>query len=342
MSATVTDLFAGAGGSSTGAEQAGAEVLIAANHWRLAVDTHQANHPDTAHDCADISQVDPRRYPHTDILWASPSCTHHSRAQGKARLRSVDEDLFRDSPQTWQEAVDAEPDRSRATMFDVVRFAEAHHYEGIIVENVPEIREWNLFPYWLAAMTSGLGYNYRPNILNSALACGSGPAVPQSRERFYGVFWLGSHAPAIPTQRGPMPSAETILDADPGPLVTSRARLLAASTMGRIGATVERYPDAERMIVSYYGSSKCGRPVSEPVPTLTTHDRHAVITRTPQGLCYRMLNIREQARTMGFPDSYIWHGTGRDITKQIGNAVTVNAARDVVSSLIRAIGEVAA
>lgn len=62
MTVTATDLFAGAGGSTTGATQAGARVVIAANHWRLAVDTHQANHPDTQHDCADISQVEPRRY----------------------------------------------------------------------------------------------------------------------------------------------------------------------------------------------------------------------------------------------------------------------------------------
>ena len=37
MTITATDLFAGAGGSTTGAEQAGAHVVIAANHWRLAV-----------------------------------------------------------------------------------------------------------------------------------------------------------------------------------------------------------------------------------------------------------------------------------------------------------------
>ena len=40
--------------------------------------THAANFPDTEHDCADVSQVDPRRYPTTDVLWASPECTNHS------------------------------------------------------------------------------------------------------------------------------------------------------------------------------------------------------------------------------------------------------------------------
>ena len=49
MSLTSTDLFAGGGGSSEGMSQvAGVKVLIAANHWKLAMDTHQLNHPDAA------------------------------------------------------------------------------------------------------------------------------------------------------------------------------------------------------------------------------------------------------------------------------------------------------
>ena len=66
---TLTDLFCGAGGSSTGAVQVpGVSVRVASNHWQLAVDTHEANHPDTGHVCADLSQIDPRFYPSTDIL----------------------------------------------------------------------------------------------------------------------------------------------------------------------------------------------------------------------------------------------------------------------------------
>ncbi len=37
---TVTDLFCGAGGSSQGARSAGAEVKIAANHWKQAADDY--------------------------------------------------------------------------------------------------------------------------------------------------------------------------------------------------------------------------------------------------------------------------------------------------------------
>lgn len=71
---TATDLFCGGGGSATGALDVGIEVKIAANHWDKAIETHALNHPQTEHDCADISQVEPRRYPRTDILWGSPEC----------------------------------------------------------------------------------------------------------------------------------------------------------------------------------------------------------------------------------------------------------------------------
>lgn len=72
---TATDIFAGAGGSSTGIGQVpGVQVVLAANHWRLAVDVHAANHPATDHACVDLHMEDPRNFPRTDLLWASPEC----------------------------------------------------------------------------------------------------------------------------------------------------------------------------------------------------------------------------------------------------------------------------
>jgi DNA (cytosine-5)-methyltransferase 1 len=61
MTLTATDLFCGAGGSSLGAAAAGIELRMAANHRRTAIHVHQAHFPDAAHDCAEISQADPRR-----------------------------------------------------------------------------------------------------------------------------------------------------------------------------------------------------------------------------------------------------------------------------------------
>ena len=125
---TVTDQFCGAGGSSIGAVKAGAEIYLALNHWSLAVESHNTNFPDTHHDCVDVSAVDPRRYPSTTVLITSPECTSHTYSDG--RRKPMQRDLF------GENGPRPEDERSRATMWDVPRFAEHHQYEIIIVENV--------------------------------------------------------------------------------------------------------------------------------------------------------------------------------------------------------------
>jgi DNA (cytosine-5)-methyltransferase 1 len=184
MSITFTDLFAGAGGSSTGAEQAGARGIIAANHWDLAVSTHQENHPGMAHDLADLSQVDPRRYPHTDMLLASPECTHHSNAAGKARDGDAQQaQLFGEKPLPVEAY-----ERSRATMWDVVRFSEYHRYPVVVVENVVEATRWAPFRAWIQAMES-LGYQHEIVCHNAMHAQALGAPAPQSRDRLFVTFW---------------------------------------------------------------------------------------------------------------------------------------------------------
>lgn len=181
---TATDLFCGGGGSGIGLHAAGVQLRMAANHWDLAIATHQINFPDVDHDVANISETDPRRYPWTNILWASPSCTKHSQAQG---IR----DRQRDSmPGTdWKPMPKDAAERSRSTMWDVIRFAEYHQYDAIVVENVVDVVNWVLYPSWLAALQQ-LGYRFREVFLNS-MHTGSGniTAAPQSRDRIYIVAW---------------------------------------------------------------------------------------------------------------------------------------------------------
>ncbi len=195
---TLTDLFCGAGGSSTGAISVpDVSVRMAANHARHAVDTHQANHPDADHDCADLSQVQPRRYPTTDILWASPECTNHSIAKGRRRGHGAHTDGLFAEDGTDEAAV-----RSRATMHDVPRFAEAHQYRAIVVENVVDAYWWGpeaapgaAFQAWLSTLHAW-GYEHRIVWMNSMHAAAFGPAAPQSRDRMYVVLWRkGERAP---------------------------------------------------------------------------------------------------------------------------------------------------
>lgn len=179
---TLTDLFAAAGGSSTGGIQVpGVAIRAASNHWQLAVDVHGENHRDADHICADISQISPRYFPRTEMLWASPECTNHSRAKGR-KAATAQPDLFGET--LPEEAAE----RSRATMWDVVRFSEHHRYSHVIVENVVEAAQWLPFPAWLTAMES-LGYAHHIVYLNSMHAQRLGLPAPQSRDRIYVNFW---------------------------------------------------------------------------------------------------------------------------------------------------------
>lgn len=194
---TVTDQFCGAGGSSLGAAATGMEVLLAMNHWQLAIETHNTNFPDTHHDCADVSATDPRRYASTDILVTSPECVNHSIAKG-AKRRQKQMSLF------GGEKIDPSAERSRATMWDAPRFAEFHDYNIIVVENVVDARDWVMWDAWIHAMDS-LGYDYQIVYFNSQFAHLDPTAVtdlhhfaPQSRDRMYVVFHKkGNHAPDL-------------------------------------------------------------------------------------------------------------------------------------------------
>ncbi|HRJ75347.1 MAG TPA: DNA cytosine methyltransferase, partial [Anaerolineales bacterium] len=123
------------------------------------------------------SAVDPRRYPTTDILITSPECTNHSLAKGKKR-RLYEKDLFGNI------LIDPAEERSRATMWDVPRFAEYHDYNIIAVENVVDAGKWVMWDSWLHAMHS-LGYEHEVVYFNSMFA----HPTPQSRDRLYTIFW---------------------------------------------------------------------------------------------------------------------------------------------------------
>lgn len=193
MSLTFHDQFCGAGGSTAGAVRAGAVPLVGMNHWPIACETYGLNHGEAHIDCADVAVVDPRRYPRADILLTSPECTHHSYARGRPK----------DDPSLFDPDGDKAAERSRATMWDVPRFAEHHEYEAIIVENVEQAVKWGLpkrkklqhgsygplFAAWLNAM-GALGYHFELVHLNASVV-----GVPQSRDRLFVVFWKKGNKP---------------------------------------------------------------------------------------------------------------------------------------------------
>lgn len=71
------DNFAGGGGASQGARQAGLEIDIAINHDPDAIAMHQANHPNTIHYQEDVFQIDPKKAcggRPVGLAWFSPDC----------------------------------------------------------------------------------------------------------------------------------------------------------------------------------------------------------------------------------------------------------------------------
>ncbi len=96
-------------------------------------------------------------------------------------------------------------------------------------------------------------------------------------------------------------------------------------------------------LVEYYGNGKA-RDIQEPVPTIPTRDRFALIqpeirvngTAYRMDIRYRMLQPHELAAAMGFPEGYIFSGSKTDSVRMIGNAVAVNMAKSLISSLLEA------
>jgi DNA (cytosine-5)-methyltransferase 1 len=227
MTLTLTDLFCGAGGSSSGAVQVpGVTVRIAANHWDLAVAVHNLNHPDTDHSTADLHKEDPRFFPRTDLLWASPECTKWSQANGKA-LPAIEEGLFEDP------LSDEAAQRSRLLMFDVLKFAEHHRYQVMIVENVVDVAtqpKYRLaWQVWRQDLMK-LGYRFRVVSLNSMHAQAFGAPAPQSRDRIYVVCWLDGT---------PAPDLEQILR--PRAYCSRCAEMVESRQAWKPGKTVGRY-----------------------------------------------------------------------------------------------------
>ncbi|WP_336653509.1 MULTISPECIES: DNA cytosine methyltransferase [unclassified Leucobacter] len=178
---TFLDFFAGFGGASTGLIGAGFQLRTAYNHWDKAIAVHSANHRHADHVQGDLSGYDMRRLPWTKMLWASPECTFHSPAGGRKKPKIVTSESG--EPISTDAGV-----RSRATMFDPIRAAEARGFDSIVIENVVEVADWPLFRPWLS-MWESLGYEWQIVNVSAAHVYGPGNApAGQWRDRIYIVL----------------------------------------------------------------------------------------------------------------------------------------------------------
>lgn len=307
------DLFCGGGGSITGAINALRSAGLpyegrGFNHWETAIRTIQANHPEIVPDfdraCSpiesvlpdEIFDVDPERI---DVVWASPSCTHHSIAAGgkpkSNQLRSQPEYLL-----------------------PYLRLTKCRR---MFIENVKELRDWGplldsdmtwkgrqykagtpdprkkglFFNLWFREIKAS-GYKVEMQILNSA---DFGAAT--SRERLIiqavrtssgeKVIWpepTHLQDPGLFSDKyKPWRTAAEIIDWNiPGKSIFDRERPLSANTLKRIAAGIEKFwgDKAEPFLILLRGThdsqlANTAIPLSRPLPTITTKGAHFALIR---------------------------------------------------------------
>ncbi len=279
------DLFCGAGGTTTGARAAGVDVVLALNHWRVAIASHQQNHPDVRHICARIEDVavrHDRTLPEFDLLMASPECTFHSIARGGQPI----------------------DDQKRQQPWALLDWIEAKRPRWVSIENVREFRDWGplvnrgtdrkphwrpdpkrkgeIFRAWVRAIEA-LGYQVDNQLLNAA---DFGAAT--SRTRLFVTARRGksrmdipwpeaTHARAVGSGEWTVGSktwrpAWSIIDwQKPCPSIFGRKRPLAEKTLRRIEAGLRKFVGPFVMMLSQSGSNgPRASTVGDPLGTITT------------------------------------------------------------------------
>ena len=305
------DLFCGGGGSITGEIAALKEAGVqyegrGFNHWSLAIKTIEANHPEIVPNferaCADICEVagrpqsifdaDPMRL---DLLWASPSCTHHSNAAGGV-------------PRSEQ---------LRSQPWSVLPFLTLTRCRRMFVENVEELLSWGpildrdivhkgkkyragqadprlsgkLFQDWINAIRHS-GYAVDWQILNAAdygAATSRRRLIIQAVRKSSGekIVWPEPTHSSDPGLFGykPWRSAAEIIDwSIPGESIFDREKPLCENTLRRIEAGIKKYWGAwaEPFLIVLRGTGRdhinsTAVPLSAPLPTITAGGNHVAL-----------------------------------------------------------------
>lgn len=243
----VVDLFAGGGGTSEGLRMGlDRDVDIAVNHDRAAIAMHMANHPNTKHYCESVFKVVPERVTNNEpvgLLWASPDCTHHSKAKGGKPVSN----------------------KRRGLAWVVIRWARRVRPRVIMLENVEEFADWGplteegkpckkrkgkTFRHWVGQLER-LGYQVEHRMLR---ACDYG--APTIRKRLFLIARCDGLPIAWPepthgdpeskaVKRGKLlpwrTAAECIDWTIPCPSIFTRKKPLAENTQKRIARGIVRY-----------------------------------------------------------------------------------------------------
>jgi DNA (cytosine-5)-methyltransferase 1 len=316
------DLFCGAGGSSFGAIQAGAEIIAGFDMWDSAIKTYKTNFPDAIvfqHDLRELSTRDLKVIKSStgeiDLILASPECTNHSRAKGGGERSEL----------------------SKETAFEVIKFAKEFTPPWIIIENVVEFQFWDRYKDFLEDLWE-LKYFVRKVVLNA-----KDFGVPQSRERLFLLCSLSgySNEPVFKQTEG-KPALSVIDTSGRYPLSPLRKQGRAAYTIQSAERAIAALGSDTPFLLVYYGSGRKGtggwQRVSMPFGTITTLDRFAYVAPGKKGHMMRMLQPEELKLAMGFtPDFKLECIEGlnrRDRIKLLGNGVCPPVMAAIIRSLV--------
>lgn len=307
------DLFCGGGGSSWGAQAAGAEIVCGVDAWNTAITTYADNFPHAKalnltldagtglETLGDLGEI--------DLILASPECTNHTCAKG-ARPRD---------------------ENSKLTALYTLNFAKSLKPRWIVLENVIQMRSWQGYGA-LVDDIRGLGYNVLPQVLDAAYF-----GVPQSRKRLFLLCDLVKMPRGVELQSLSPRPAWSILD----PVGTWKSRPLdhgarASNTLARADRAIHALGRGVPFLIVYYGSDGSGgwQELDRPLRTMTTLDRFGLVTWDGDTPMLRMLQVPELKRAMGFDEGYrLLRGNRRDNVKLLGNGVCPPVMGSIVRSL---------
>lgn len=307
---TCIDLFAGAGGTALGLENAGLKHLMLNEFDKHAVATLKENKPEwnVIHD--DVANIDFTKYRgKVDVIEGGFPCQAFSYAGKKMGFEDARGTLFYEFARAVKEA------KPKLAIGENVRGLLSH-------DNGKTLKT-------MIAILNDLGYKVTYKILRSQYL-----DVPQKRERLV-IFALRKDIknPIIyPREKDYTISLREAISDTPkseGQVYSKRKKYI----LGKVpeGGYWRHLPEKlqkEYMMSSYYlGGGKTGmaRRLSwdEPSLTLTCNPAQKQTERCHPSET-RPLNIREYARIQTFPDNWVFSGSVSAQYKQIGNAVPVN------------------
>jgi len=306
------DLFCGAGGSSWGAKQTGIELVAAFDRWGLAGKNHHENFPNTRFFEGNLEDSDPialaAELGPIDLLMASPECTNHSPAKGKAPRCEL----------------------SKETAFQVIRFAQAFKPRWIVIENVINMAKWTRYEEFYGALEKE-GYHITEQRLNSADF-----GVPQSRRRLFLLCDREKKPLDVVRHEIEKVPASTFIN------LNGKYRWTPVDNGRRAEATLARakrgreHVKTEPFLLVYYGSDGSGgwQKMSQPLRTVTTVDRFAIIKQENGIDVMRMLQPDELVAAMGMNGMEFVHGSRREKIHMLGNAVCPPVMKSVITHLI--------